>query len=191
MMWQAGSRLLDAPNNESEPLGMIEVWTGLATAAAKITQSRKLRADRRAKEAGEHFRNAEKEARDGSLYGVCDRLASSLEANAIIVQRLRDEILVVAGAPWKVDVDPIDKIALDWSFTTGLPPKAGMGNPFSSDWLFLPIKAEDRVIAVLGVAARHGRRRFLLEEQPAIRSAVAALERIYAAETLPECADPR
>ena len=186
MIWQAGSRLLGTPNNESELLGMIEVWTGLATAATKIVKSRKLRVDRRAKEAGQHFCNAEEKAKDGSLYGVCDRLASSLEANAIIVQRLRDEILVVTGAPWKVDVDPIDKIALDWSFTTGLPPNAGMGNPFSSDWLFLPVKAEGRVVAVLGVIARHGRRRFLLEEQPAIRNAVAALERIYAAETLPE-----
>lgn len=158
---------------------MYEVWTGLATAAARIASSRKLRADRTAKEAGDHFRNAERKSRGSSLYGVCDRLASSLEANAIVVERLQDEIFVVAGAPWKTEVDPIDKIALDWSFTTGLPPKAGMGNPYSSDWLFLPVKVEDRVTAVLGVVARHGRRRFLLEEQPAIRSAVSSLERIY------------
>lgn len=110
---------------------------------------------------------------------VCKRLAATLEANAIVVERLRDEIFVVAGAPWKTEVEPLDKIALDWSFTTGLPPKSGNGNPFGSDWLFLPVLVGGRVVAVLGVMARYGRRRFLLDEQPAIRSAVTALQRIY------------
>jgi two-component system sensor histidine kinase KdpD len=158
---------------------MYEVWTELATAAARIATSRKRRSQRTADRAAEHFQNAEKKSQDGSLHGVCDRLASSLEANAIIVERLGDEILVVAGAPWKIEVDPVDKIALDWSFTTGLPPKSGMGNPFSSDWLFLPVKAGDRVVAVLGAIPRYRDRRFLLEEQPAIRNAVTSLERIY------------
>lgn len=158
---------------------MYEVWNGLATAAARMARSRKLRGQRTADQAAEHFQNAEKKSEDRSLSGVCDRLASSLEANVIVVERLREEILVVAGAPWKVEVDPVDKIALDWSFTTGLPPKSGAGNPFSSDWLFLPVRAGDRVIAVLGVMARYGGRRFLLEEQPAIRNAVTTLERTY------------
>lgn len=110
---------------------------------------------------------------------VCQRLATSLEANAIVVERARDEVVVVAGAPWKTEIDPLDKIALDWSFTTGLPPKSGSGNPFCSDWLFLPILVDGKVVAVLGVVARYGRRRFILDEQPAIRPAVSALQRIY------------
>lgn len=114
-----------------------------------------------------------------SPQGVCQRLAVSLEANAIVVERARDEVVVVAGAPWKTQVDPLDKIALDWSFTTGLPPKSGSGNPFCSDWLFLPIHVDGKVVAVLGVVARYGRRRFILDAQPAIRTAVSALQRIY------------
>ena len=156
---------------------MFEVWTGLATAAARIAKSRK--SSRRRLTA----RRGNQESHDlnpgRSIQDVCEHLAANLDANAIVIERLRGEPLVVAGAPWKAEVSPIDKIALDWSFTTGLPPKAGMGNPFGTDWLFLPVKADDRVVAVLGVMARYGRRRFILQEQPAIRNSLTALERIY------------
>lgn len=113
---------------------------------------------------------------------VCEHLAATLEANAIVIERLRGELLVVAGSPWKSEIQPVDRIALDWSFTTGLPPKSGNGNPFGSDWLFLPVKVDGRVAAILGVAARHARRRFIVDEQPTIRSSVNALRRIYRTE---------
>lgn len=151
----------------------------LAIVPLIFARRRTVHAERRDRDARERFATPEPEAQERSAEGVCERLAATLEANAIVVERLRDEILVVAGAPWKAEVDPLDKVALDWSFTTGLPPKSGMGNPFSSDWLFLPVQANGRVVAVLGVTARHGRRRFILDEQPAIRRAVAALAHIY------------
>jgi K+-sensing histidine kinase KdpD len=110
---------------------------------------------------------------------VCEHLAEALDANAIVVERVRDEIIVAAGAPWKTEIQALDKIALDWSFVTGLPPKSGGGNPFGTDWLFLPVQVEGRVAAVLGVMARHGRRRFIPDEQPSIHNALIALRRFY------------
>jgi K+-sensing histidine kinase KdpD len=163
---------------------MHEFWVVLAFATAFIIaqllgRSRIMRAKTDAERAAERRDATDMKMNSQSAQGVCRRLAATLEVNAIIVERIRDEIIVVAGAPWRTEVEPLDKIALDWSFTTGLPPKSGNGNPFASDWLFLPVLIGGRVVAVLGVMARHGRRRFIADEQPSIRSAVAALERIY------------
>lgn len=163
---------------------MHEFWVALAFVTALIIaqllgRARTRRARTDAENAAERRDGNDMKMNSQSVQGVCRRLAAILDANAIVVERIRDEIIVVAGAPWKTQVQPLDKIALDWSFTTGLPPKSGNGNPFASDWLFLPVLIDGRVVAVFGVMSRHGRRRFIPDEQPSIRNAVAALERIY------------
>ena len=163
---------------------MPEFWVIVSVAmvfvsARFLSRFRAMRATRGAQEASEKRDATDINVNSRSPQGVCKRLAATLEANAVVVERVRDEIVVIAGAPWKIEVEPLDKIALDWSFTTGLPPKSGGGNPFCSDWLFLPILVGGKVVAVLGVVARYGRRRFILDEQPTIRIAVSALQRIY------------
>jgi hypothetical protein len=158
---------------------VIVVVTTVIVAAQFFSRFRAMRVTRDAQEASEKHDATDINVNSRSPQGVCRRLAATLEANAIVVERARDEIVVVAGAPWKIEVEPLDKIALDWSFTTGLPPKSGGGNPFCSDWLFLPILVGGKVVAVLGVVGRYGRRRFILDGQPTIRIAVSALQRIY------------
>ena len=163
---------------------MPEFWVIVSVAmvfvsARFLSRFRAMRATRGAQEASEKRDATDINVNSRSPQGVCKRLAATLEANAVVVERVRDEIVVIAGAPWKIEVEPLDKIALDWSFTTGLPPKSAGGNPFCSDWLFLPILVGGKVVAVLGVVARYGRRRFILDEQPTIRIAVSALQRIY------------
>ena len=174
---------------------MHEIWVIVAVtvvfvAAQFLSRFRAMRAARDVQEASEKCDATDIDVNSRSPQGVCKRLAATLEANAIVVERARDEIVVIAGAPWKIAVDPLDKIALDWSFTTGLPPKSGGGNPFCSDWLFLPILVGGKVVAVLGVVARYGRRRFILDEQPTIRIAVSALQRIYQSKVSQRSGDP-
>ena len=108
---------------------MHEFWVILAVAMAFLAvqllrRSRAMRSDRDAQRATERSDAADINVKSRSPEGVCKRLAATLEANAIVLERARDEIVVVAGAPWKTEVEPLDKIALDWSFTTGLPPFA-------------------------------------------------------------------
>ena len=114
---------------------MPEFWVIVSVAmvfvsARFLSRFRAMRATRGAQEASEKRDATDINVNSRSPQGVCKRLAATLEANAIVVERARDEIVVVAGAPWKIEVEPLDKIALDWSFTTGLPPKSGGGNPF-------------------------------------------------------------
>jgi hypothetical protein len=109
---------------------MHEFWVILAVvlafvAAQVLSRFRAMRSVGNSQRASKQSGATDINVNSRSPQGVCKRLAATLEANAIIIERARDEIVVVAGAPWKIEVEPLDKIALDWSFTTGLPPKSG------------------------------------------------------------------
>jgi K+-sensing histidine kinase KdpD len=118
-----------------------------------------------------------------SNQAVCEAMAGALRANAIVVECPQGKAIVVAGAPWKAALQPLDEIAVDLSFRTRRPSGAGTRHSALSDWLFVPVIARGRVAAVLGLAGRYCRRTFVLEEEQLIQVAAACLGEIYAETT--------
>ncbi|HEU4683858.1 MAG TPA: hypothetical protein VFS39_05085 [Nitrospira sp.] len=107
-------------------------------------------------------------------------MAAELQAHAIVVERPPNDFVVVAASPWKPTLQVLDRLALDSCFrSAGL---AGWGSDRSagSDWLFVPVFGSGEVAAALGIAGRFCRRRFDVEEYPAITLAAGALEGCYA-----------
>ena len=110
---------------------------------------------------------------------VCEIVAETLDANSIVVERLPNDFVVVAGAPWRPTLQALDRVALETCFRQAT--STGNGSNFSanSDWLFVPICDGDKVVASAGLAGRYFRRRF--DPRDAIVASVqAALHEFYA-----------
>lgn len=114
-----------------------------------------------------------------SIQAICEMVANGLEANVIAVERMPNDFVVVAGAPWKPTLQSLDRLALDSCFRKR--DFAGKGSSFSaaSDWLFVPICLRGRVVAALGLAGRFLRRRFDPECDPVISSVKGAMREAY------------
>lgn len=109
---------------------------------------------------------------------VCEIIAETLDANSIVVERLPNDFVVVAGAPWRPTLQALDRVALDTCFRQAT--ATGNGSNFSanSDWLFIPIYDGNEVVASAGLAGRYFRRRF--DPRDAIIASVqVALRDIY------------
>lgn len=112
---------------------------------------------------------------------VCGALATELKANAIIVERLPNGFVVVAGAPWKPTLQALDRVALNRCFRCRDLAGAGSKQSAGSDWLFVPVCRGGKVVCALGVTGLYCRRRFDLEHTPAIGLATKVLEASYEA----------
>lgn len=74
---------------------------------------------------------------------ICEAAASVLDANAIVVERMPNDYVVVACSPWKPDLVALDRIALDLCFRTASFAGAGAARSGGSDWLFVPITVRE------------------------------------------------
>jgi len=117
-----------------------------------------------------------------SAQRICEIVAAGLEANAIVIEQLPNDFVVVAGAPWQPTLQTLDRLALEVCF--GDADFTGSGSEFSagSDWLFIPICRRRKVVAAVGLAGRHFRRRFDPVNDATVRAVKSALEATYAAE---------
>jgi hypothetical protein len=109
-------------------------------------------------------------------------VANALGVSAVIVERLPNDFVIVASAPWTPTLQTLDRVALDECFRSG--DFAGAGSAFSagSDWLFVPIHLGDEVAASFGLAGQYCRRRFDPKSDPTIAAVQDALEAAYRAE---------
>jgi two-component system sensor histidine kinase KdpD len=69
-------------------------------------------------------------------------------------------------------LDTMDQAAANWAFDTGAAAGKGSGTLAASEWLFQPLKAGDRVVAVLGVARDAGGDPVRADQLPLLTSLV-------------------
>lgn len=97
---------------------------------------------------------------DAHLQAFCDDLAQEQQANVIVVRCCGEQFVVAAAAPWRLSLQPLDRVAVDWCFRLKQPTGFGSDRSAGSDWLFLPVSLDGDVALALGVAGRNARRRF-------------------------------
>ena len=84
---------------------------------------------------------------------ICDDIARLFDAQALLLQPAAGGGLSVQAAT-NADyrLDTMDSAAATWAFDTGSPAGKGSGTLAASEWLFQPLKAGGRTLAVLGLA---------------------------------------
>jgi len=100
------------------------------------------------------------------------------------VHRLLDVQVVLLGPPGGTDLDVLaasdpgyrldtmDNAAARWAFDNGVPTGKGSGTLAASEWLFRPLRAGDRVLAVLGVANEEGGHPVRADQLPLLSSLI-------------------
>ncbi|MBC2665743.1 DUF4118 domain-containing protein [Novosphingobium flavum] len=88
---------------------------------------------------------------------VCREVADILNVQTLVVREIGGELHVVSSLPEGVQLDPLDKAALDWAWQTGKPTGSGTLIVSEASWQFQPLMTSLGVLAVLGLARDDGR----------------------------------
>jgi two-component system sensor histidine kinase KdpD len=85
---------------------------------------------------------------------ICDDVRRLLDVQVLLLGRTdAAELAILAASDPAYRLDTMDNAAASWAFDTGSPAGRGSGTLAASEWLFQPMIAGDRVLAVLGVAS--------------------------------------
>jgi two-component system sensor histidine kinase KdpD len=107
------------------------------------------------------------------LFGVHVVLMAPTDGAALAVQ-------AATGPQYRVDI--MDVAAASWAFDHGIPAGKGSGTLTASEWLFHPLKAGDRVLAVIGVVRDSGEDPIRADQLPLLTAlidqAALVLERL-------------
>ncbi|WP_375271422.1 DUF4118 domain-containing protein [Sphingomonas sp.] len=91
---------------------------------------------------------------DTAAQMICDDVRRLLDVQVVLLDRASGaELSILAASDPAYRLDAMDGAAASWAFDTGSPAGKGSGTLAASEWLFQPLKAGDRVVAVLGVAS--------------------------------------
>jgi len=114
---------------------------------------------------------------------ICDDVRRLLDVHVVLLAPSPGHglgVLAASDADYRLDV--MDTAAATWAFDNGHPTGKGSGTLAASEWLFQPMKAGDRAIAVLGVARDSGRDPVRADQLPLLASlidqAALVLERL-------------
>lgn len=101
---------------------------------------------------------------------ICDDVRRLLDVQVVLLGGPTLEILAASDPSYRLDT--MDTAAATWAFDTASPAGKGSGTLAASEWLFQPLKAGDRVLAVLGVAREDGGDPVRADQLPLLSSLV-------------------
>ena len=88
---------------------------------------------------------------------ICDDIRRLFDVQVVLLTGAPGETLCVqAATSTDYRLDTMDLAAAGWAFDTGVAAGKGSGTLAASEWLFQPLKAGDRTLAVLGIARETG-----------------------------------
>lgn len=93
---------------------------------------------------------------DEVAQAACLEIGRLLSLRVVLLEQTGTGFTVQAASDPDVRVETMEMAAAQWVSDTGLPAGRGTGTLTASDWQFQPLKAGDRVLAVLGVARDDG-----------------------------------
>ncbi|KQM32173.1 histidine kinase [Sphingomonas sp. Leaf10] len=147
--------------NNPENIVSIFVLLGIAVATSQLTARVRAQADLAATSArtnailaGFLRRIAGVGDRDVAAQMICDDVGRLLDVQVVLLARTQGgDLAILAASDPAYRLDTMDHAAAGWAFDTGSPAGRGSGTLTASEWLFQPMKAGERVLAVLGVAS--------------------------------------
>lgn len=87
---------------------------------------------------------------------ICEEVGRLFDARAVLLAPGAAGLAPQAASDPDVRLDTIDMAAAQWALDTGAPAGSGSGTLTASDWLFQPLRAGGRVLAVLGLTRERG-----------------------------------
>ena len=88
---------------------------------------------------------------------ACREIADLLEVRVALIERTDTGLSVQAASEPDTRLETMELAAAQWVWDTAQPAGRGTGTLTASDWQFQPLRAGERVLAVLGVARDDGR----------------------------------
>lgn len=87
---------------------------------------------------------------------ACREIADLLAVRVALLQRSHTGLSVIAASEPDTRLETMELAAAQWVWDTAQPAGRGTGTLTASDWQFQPLRAGERVLAVLGVARDDG-----------------------------------
>jgi two-component system sensor histidine kinase KdpD len=104
---------------------------------------------------------------------ICDDIARLLDVQAVLLAPSPGAGLeILAASDSRYRLDTIDTAAATWAFDTGSAAGNGSGTLAASEWLFQPLKAGGRPLAVLGIVRDSGGEPVRADQVPLLSSLV-------------------
>lgn len=88
---------------------------------------------------------------------ACNEIADLLDVRVTLLQQTDTGLSVLAASEPGTRLETMELAAAQWVWDTAQPAGRGTGTLTASDWQFQPLRAGERVLAVLGVARDDGR----------------------------------
>ena len=113
---------------------------------------------------------------------ICRELCRTFDVRTVLLEAGTGGLVVQASSDPGVRVETMEMAAAQWVLDTGQPAGRGSGTLTASDWLFYPLMAGDRVLAVVGFAKDDGTAPFRSDQLPQLMGqldqAALTLERL-------------
>lgn len=175
-------------NNPENVISLI-VFLGVALLTSQLSGRVRAQADLAAKSARENAAMAgflrqlgEAGTEDEMMQAVCTEIARLLDVRTTLLTAGAAGPELRAACPAEDRLDTVERAAAQWSLDRGVPAGRGSDTLTASDWLFHPLKTEERTIAVLGLARADARDTIRSDQLPLLMSllgqATLALERM-------------
>ncbi|MBV9078767.1 MAG: sensor histidine kinase KdpD [Methylobacteriaceae bacterium] len=121
-------------------------------------------------------------------WATCREAAGALDAQAVVLLPRDGELALAASHPPHDQLSLIDRAAADWAFTNARPAGQGADTFPGADWLFLPLRADNGALGVLGLGSPDGRAVTRADQQALVDAIVdqasVALDRLRLTEEM-------
>ena len=149
--------------NNPENVISIIVLLGVAIATSQLTSRVRVQADLAAKSARTNAAlagylrqlTALSDA-DAVTEAACAEIARLLDVRVVLLERASTGFSIRGESDADMRLETMEMAAAQWVSDTGQPAGRGTGTLAASDWQFRPLRAGDRVLAVLGLARDDG-----------------------------------
>src|SRR5690606_36966748 len=88
---------------------------------------------------------------------VCEEIGTMLDVEAVIFREIEGELTQVADYPRPVMLEPIDRIAMQWTWEHPNRAKTGSADAQPGNWHFYPLTTSIGTLAVIGLSRADGR----------------------------------
>ncbi|WP_375248711.1 DUF4118 domain-containing protein [Sphingomonas sp.] len=110
---------------------------------------------------------------DVATQRICDDVRRLLDVQAVLLGPGEGATLdVLAASDPEYRLDTVDNAAARWALDTGAAAGKGSGTLTASEWLFQPLRAGDRTLAVLGIASERAGNPVRADQLPLLSSLV-------------------
>jgi len=149
--------------NNPENVISIVVLLGVAAVTSQLTAHVRLQADLAASSArvnaalaGYLHQLTALSDPDDVARAACGEIARLLALRVILLEETAAGFVIQAASDTGIRLETMEMAAAQWVSDTGQPAGRGTGTLTASDWQFQPLRASDRILAVLGLARDDG-----------------------------------